>query len=60
MCSRADGETVNHVVSEFPKLAQIIENDSCKTLWDFTVLKDHVITKKRLDMIFIDKEHHEC
>ena len=60
MCSRADGETVNHVVSEFPKLAQIIENDSRKTPWDFTVLKDHFITEKRLDMIFIDKEHDEC
>ena len=38
----------------------VIENDSCKILWDFTVQTDHFITARRSDMIFIDKEHHEC
>ena len=38
----------------------VIENDSCKILWDFTVQTDHFITARRPDKIFIDKEHHEC
>ena len=38
----------------------VIENDSCKILWDFTVQTDHFITARRPDMIFIDKKHHEC
>ena len=37
----------------------VIENGSCKILWDFTVQADHFITARRPDMIFIDKEHHE-
>ena len=36
----------------------VIENDSCKILWDFTVQTDHMITARRPDMIFIDKKHH--
>ena len=89
MCSRAH-ETINHIVSECPKLAQykkrhdwvgrrihweicrangihvrskwyehqpeaVIENDSCKILWDFTVQTDHFITARRLDMILLIK-----
>ena len=38
----------------------VIKNDSCKILWDFTVQTDHFITARRPDMIFVDKEHHEC
>ena len=39
----------------------VIENDSCKILWDFTLQTDHIITGyKRPDMIFINKKHHEC
>ena len=38
----------------------VIENDSCKIFWDFIVQTDHFITARRPDMIFIDKEHHEC
>ena len=37
----------------------VIENGSCKILWDFTVQADHFMTARRPDMIFIDKEHHE-
>ena len=37
-----------------------IENYSCEILWHFTVQTDHFITARRLDMIFIDKEHHKC
>ena len=96
MCSRTD-ETINHILSECPNLAQgeykkrhdwigrfihwdiceangihvkskwykhqpdaVIENDSCKIIWDFTVQKDHFITARRHGMIVIDKEHHEC
>ena len=91
-CSRAV-ETINHIVSECPKLAQreykrrhdwverhihweigihvkskwyehqseaVIEHDSCKTLWEFTVQTDRFITARRPDMILIDKKHHEC
>ena len=96
MCSRAD-ETINHIVSECPELAQreykrrhdwvgrcihweicrangihvkskwyeqqpeaVIENDSCKILWYFTVQTYHFITTRRPDMILIDQKHHEC
>ena len=38
----------------------VIENDSCKILWDFTVQTDHFITARTPDMIFIDKKHHKC
>ena len=38
----------------------VIGNDSCKILWDFTVQTEYFITARRPDMIFIDKEHHEC
>ena len=37
----------------------VIENDSCKILWDFTVKADHFIIARRPDMVFIDKKHHE-
>ena len=37
----------------------VIENDSCKILWDFTVQKDHFITARKPGMIFTDKKHHE-
>ena len=38
----------------------VIDNDSCKILWDFPVQADHFITVRRLDMLVIDKDHHEC
>ena len=38
----------------------VIENDSCKILWDYTVQTDQFITARRPDMICIDKEHHKC
>ena len=38
----------------------IIDNESCKILWDFTVQTDHFITAKKPEMIFIDKKHHAC
>ena len=37
----------------------VIENDSCKILWDFTVKTDHFIIARRPDMVFIDKKYHE-
>ena len=37
----------------------VIENDSCKILWDFTVETDHFIIAKKTDMTVIDEEHHE-
>ena len=42
------------------KSQPVIENDSCKVLSDFTVQTDYFITARRPDMIFINKEHHEC
>ena len=38
----------------------VIENDSCKILWDFTVQRDHFITARKLDRIFINIKHNEC
>ena len=37
----------------------VIENDTCKILWDFILQTDHFMTERRPDMIVIDKEHHE-
>ena len=55
------GATGIHVKSKWyehqPEV--VIENDSCKFLWNFTVHTDHFITARRTDIIFIDKEHHE-
>ena len=36
--------------------ATVIENDSCKILWDFTVQKDHFITARKPGMIFTNKK----
>ena len=38
----------------------VIENDSCKILWNFTVQTNHFITARMPNMIFIDKKHYEC
>ena len=38
----------------------VIENDSCKLLWDFSIQTDHVIQARRPDVILIDKEKKEC
>ena len=38
----------------------IIQNKPCKILWDFTVQKDHFLTARRPNMIFIDEKHHKC
>ena len=37
-----------------------MENDSWKTLWDFTIQTDHVIEARRPDMVKIDKTKNEC
>ena len=37
----------------------VIENDSCKILWNFTVQTNHFITARMPNMIFIDKKHYE-
>ena len=39
---------------------KVVENDSWKTLWDFTIQTDHVIEARRLDMVIIDKTTNEC
>ena len=36
---------------------EVIENDSCKILWDLTVQTDHFVTARKPGMIVIDKEH---
>ena len=38
----------------------VMENDSCKLLWDFSIQTDHVIQARRPDVILIDKEKKEC
>ena len=43
-----------------PEIVNENENESCKILWDFAVQRYNFITAGRLDMIFTDKEHHEC
>ena len=37
------------------KPEKVVESDSWKILWDFTIQTDHVIEAKRPDMIIIDK-----
>ena len=37
----------------------VIENDTCKILWDFILQTDHFMTERRPRVIVIDKEHHE-
>ena len=38
---------------------KVVENDSWKLLWDFTIQTDHVIEARRPDMIIIDKTKNE-
>ena len=33
---------------------KVVENDSWKKLWDFTIQTDHVIEERRPDMVIID------
>ena len=39
---------------------KVVENDSWKILWDFTIQTDHIIEARRLDMVIIDKTKNEC
>ena len=39
---------------------KVVENDSWKMLWDFTIQTDHVIEARRHDMVIIDKTKNEC
>ena len=38
----------------------MVENDTCKVLWDFTTQTDHVIEARRPDLILIKKEENNC
>ena len=38
----------------------VVENDTCKVLWDFTIQTDHVIEARRPDLILIKKEENNC
>ena len=39
---------------------KVVENDSQKILWDFTIQTDHIIEARRPDMVIIDKIKNEC
>ena len=39
---------------------KVVENDSWKILWYFTIQTDHVIEARRPDMVIIDKTKNEC
>ena len=39
---------------------KVVENDSWKILWDFTIQTDHVIEARRPDIVIIDKTKNEC
>ena len=56
---RANGIHVKSKWYEYQPEA-VIENDSCKIFWYFTVQTDHFITARRPDMILIDEKHHQC
>ena len=38
----------------------IVENDSCKILWDFTIQTDHVLEARRPDLIVVNKKENKC
>ena len=38
----------------------MVENDTCKVLWDFTIQTDHVIEARRPGLILIKKEENNC
>ena len=38
----------------------IVENDSCKILWDFTIQTDHVNEARRPGLIFANKKEKKC
>ena len=39
---------------------KVVENDSGKMLWNFTIQTDHVIEARRPEMVIIDKTKNEC
>ena len=39
---------------------KVVENDSWKILWDFTIQTDHVTEERRPDMVVLDKTKSEC
>ena len=40
--------------------AHVLENDSHKLLWDFSILTDHLIPARRPDLIIIKKRKRIC
>ena len=39
---------------------KVVENDSGKMLWNFTIQTNHVIEARRPEMVIIDKTKNEC
>ncbi len=38
----------------------VVENETCKILWDLTVQTDHIIDARRPDLILIKKHDNKC
>ena len=38
----------------------VVENDKCKILWDFTIQRDHYITARRPDIVVVNKNDKTC
>ena len=52
-------ETINHIISEYSKLALVLENNTHKLLWDFDVHTDHLISTRRPDLIITNNKKRE-
>ena len=39
--------------------ASVLENETCKLLWDFDIQTDHLISAIRLDLIIVNKRERE-
>ena len=38
----------------------VLENEDCKILWDFSIQTDHVLEARRPDLVVVDKKGRSC
>ena len=53
LCGKYDMQREHHWWKHNP--ASVVENNSVKSLWDFNIFVDHVISARRPDIVVIDK-----
>ena len=58
LCKKFEIDCEDKLFSHQPE--PVLENDKCKTLWDFAIQTANEIQLQRPDIVVIDKEKREC